>query len=288
MISGDVPTGPSDVVIFGFGYTGRAVARLARNAGERVVGTVRSPARAEALARDGFGVVLAETLDASVADPLVSEATRVVIAFPPDGTTEQAIAPALRRAAHVTFVSSTGVYGATSGRIDDDTPIPAERSASTRAYLAVEQLVRDLGGTVLRSPGIYGPDRGLHVRVTSGQHKIPGDGSRATSRIHVEDLAAFIRAAPEAPGETFVVGDLTPGPHGETVRWIAETYGVPLPPSVPLESVHESLRGDRRIDPARALARLGVTLRYPSYEIGMSPQETGLSSPGLRAVASTS
>ncbi len=269
-------TGPFDVVILGFGYTGRAVARQARDAGERVVGTVRSAARAEALARDGFEVVRADPLDAGVVAPLVGGASRVVVGFPPDGVTERAIIPALRGAAHVTFISSTGVYGAATGRIDDDTPIPATRSASAEAYLAAESLVRDLGGTVLRCPGIYGPDRGLHVRVVSGQHKMPGDGSRATSRIHVEDLAAFIRAAPRAPGETFVVGDLGPGPHVETVRWIAQVYGAALPPSVPIESVHESLRGDRRIDPSRAIERLGVTLRFPTYAHGMSPSETGL------------
>ena len=50
------------------------------------------------------------------------------------------------------------------------------------------------------------------------------------------------------------------------------TRGVPLPPFVPLESVHESLRADRRIDASRALATLGVTLRYPTYREGMAPQ----------------
>ena len=74
-------------------------------------------------------------------------------------------------------------------------------------------------------------------------------------------------------GETFVVGDLDPGTQAETVRWLAEAYGAPMPPSVPLESVHETLRGDRRVDPSRALRVLGVSLAYPSYKDGMSPAE---------------
>jgi len=73
-----------------------------------------------------------------------------------------------------------------------------------------------------------------------------------------------------------VVGDLEPAAHIEVVRFIAEAYGVALPPCVPLESVHESLRADRRVDASRALSTFGVTLRYPTYREGMSPSATSL------------
>lgn len=274
MTSSEALSDPFDVVILGFGFTGRAVAERARREGRSVCGTVRSAARAATLREAGFEVVRADHLDAALIAPLVGARTHVVVAFPPDGSTERAILPALRAAAAVTFISSTSVYGATVGRIDDATPVPPDASGSSR--LAAEALFREIGATTLRCPGIYGPARGLHVRVLSGQHKIPGDGSRATSRIHVVDLAAFVAATRTVSGETFVVGDLSPGPHVEVVRWIAETYGVPMPPSVPIESVHESLRGDRRIDPARALSTLGVTLAFPTYQAGMSPEATGL------------
>jgi hypothetical protein len=48
-----------------------------------------------------------------------------------------------------------------------------------------------------------------------------------------------------------------------------------MPPFVPLESVHESLRADRRVDASRALATFGVTLRFPTYREGMSAAATG-------------
>lgn len=267
---------PRDVVVLGCGYTGRAIAAFARERGLGFAGTVRSEGRAAALRAEGIEVVRADALDAGVVAPLVGDATHVVVAFPPDGTTEDAIAPALARAAAVTFISSTGVYGRVAGRIDDATPIPEDRSPTSLAYLRAESIFRAAGGTALRCPGIYGPDRGLHVRVIAGQHRLPGDGSRSTSRIHVTDLAALVLAARAVRGETFVVGDRAPCPQIEVVRWIAETYGAAMPPSVPLEQVHESLRGDRRVDPSRALAALGVTLRYPTYQLGMHPDATGL------------
>ena len=194
--------------------------------------------------------------------------THVVVTFPPDGETDARVS---LRAGAITYVSSTGVYGDARGVVDDDTPVTATPSPTAARRLEAEAVWRARGATILRCPAIYGPDRGLHRRVVSGQHQIPGDGSGYVSRIHVDDLAALILAAPAARGETFVVGDAMPAPHRDVVAWICERYGVPMPPSIPLERAHESLRGDRRVDSSRALRTLGVTLAYPSYTIGYAP-----------------
>jgi nucleoside-diphosphate-sugar epimerase len=271
------PSRIARVLVLGAGHVGSAVARLARSRGLAVTTTVRSNARAENLGAEGFEVVARSTLDLGVA-ALVDGATHVVVAFPPDGVTDARIAPALRDAAATTYVSTTGVYGDTRGRIDDDTPLPTKPTERGRRVLDAEAAYRDVGATVLRSPAIYGPTRGLHARVLRGEHRIPGDGSRFLSRVHVEDLAAFALASAAFTGETFVVGDLAPAPHLEVVEYVCAAYGVPLPEHVPLESVHESLRADRRIDPSRALQMLGVAPRFPSYRDGMSPSATGLRS----------
>ncbi len=267
------------VVVLGCGYAGAAVARLARERGDDVLTHVRSAARAAALRAEGFAVLEATRIDdAAVALLGIDEATHVVIAFPPDGVTDAQLAPQLIRAAAVTYISSTAVYREHRGLVDDRTPVgaPSERSAK---ILDAEQAYRDVGATVLRCPGIYGPDRGLHVRVLKGEHRIPGDGTRYLSRIHIEDLAQLVLASGAAGhprGETYVVGDAEPAAHIDVVRFIAESYRVPLPAHVPLESVHESLRADRRVDASRALRTLGVTLRHPTYREGMAPAATGM------------
>jgi hypothetical protein len=66
----------------------------------------------------------------------------------------------------------------------------------------------------------------------------------------------------------------------EVVRFICEAYGVSMPPFVALESVHASLRADRRIDASRALSMLGEALRYPTYREGMAPAATGVRARG--------
>ncbi|MBS2017397.1 MAG: hypothetical protein JST00_31230 [Deltaproteobacteria bacterium] len=254
-------------VIFGAGYAGSRAAAAAVALGDEVIATVRSEKRAAALEASGFVVTRAPVLE--VAERDVTEHTHAIICFPPDGETDTRLAPMLAKARAVTYLSTTGVYGEARGVIDDATPVTATPSASMARVLQAEAAYRAIGATVLRSPGIYGPDRGLHVRVASGNHRIPGDGSGFISRIHADDLASFLLASDAVRGETFVVGDDVPTRQRDLVAWICMEYGCPFPPSVPEEEVHETLRRDRRVDARRARQVLGVTLRFPSFRDGM-------------------
>lgn len=264
------------VLILGCGYTGTRVLGLARARGLPVTATVRSAERVAPLEAAGAQVIQSDVLGPEIAAHIDAD-TRVVVSFPADAETDARVAPLLRRAHSAMYVSSTGVYGGLRGRVDDSTPLPAASDARMERLQTAEQRYRDSGATVLRCPGIYGPDRGLHMRVLRGEHKLPGDGRATLSRIHAEDLAQFLLSTAAVSGETFVVGDREPAPHIDVVRFICETYGVPLPESVPLETLHASLRADRAVDPSRALGVLGVELKYPSYRQGMAPSATGIS-----------
>ncbi|HKU36835.1 MAG TPA: hypothetical protein VJR89_01775 [Polyangiales bacterium] len=264
----------SRVVILGCGYAGSRVLALAQRRGLPVVASVRSEERAPALREAGAEVLVAPRLGSEL-EPHLTPDARVVVAFPAHAETDSWLAPLLTRVHSAVYVSSTGVYGELRGRIDDATPLPAAEDARVLKLRAAEDTYRAAGVCVLRCPAIYGPDRGLHVRVLRGEHRIPGDGSRWLSRIHAEDLAQFA-LGPAAPGETFLTGDLEPAPHIDVVRFICERYGVPMPPAAPLETLHASLRADRAVDSARARERLGVTLRFPSYRQGMAPEATGI------------
>ncbi len=269
---------PADLLVLGCGYAGRTTALLARSAGQSVRVTTRSQERARSLGAEGLEVVHTGPLDRSV-EAHVGVGTHVVVAFPPDGETERRVADGLAGAASVAFISTTGVYPERAGRVDDETRAATPVTERTRRWLDAERTFLAVGATILRCPGIYGPDRGLHVRVLRGAHRIPGDGTRSTSRIHVHDVAQLLLASRRRPGATFVVGDLAPTTHLEIVEWLCATYRLPLPPFAPLDEVPVSLRADRRVDPSGALEALGVELVYPTYRTGMHPNATGLSSP---------
>jgi nucleoside-diphosphate-sugar epimerase len=236
----------TDVLVLGLGYAGRAIARLAEKRGLSTFGTHR---------RDG-------PFSAELLTKHLGPNTHVVVCFPPDGTTDAVVAPIVSGHA-ITYLSSTAVYG--DGVIDDTTPLvdtPGPRRDAEKIWQAA-------GATILRCPAIYGSDRGIHVRIQRGEYEIGGDGGSFTSRIHVEDLAALVLATRDVRGETFVVGDAHPATQDEICRWVASKLGVPMPPHVPLDQVHPTLRGNRRVDGSRALRVLGVTLQYPTYREGL-------------------
>jgi nucleoside-diphosphate-sugar epimerase len=264
----DVEPSP-DVIVFGAGYAGSRVCEAACRRKLSVVAVVRGAQSAERLHGRGFEVsVQAAT---HVAKKRVGPNTHAIITFPPDGSTDAALAPLLSRARAVSYLSTTGVYQELEGVIDDETALPHDTSDKYGRVLFAEEQYRRVGAAVLRSPGIYGPDRGIHLRLRRGEFKLSGDGSGYGSRIHVEDLAELLLASARTPGETFVVGDLEPTRQRDMVTWLCEKMGVAFPPSAPMHEVHETLRRNRRVDPSRALLLLGVSLKYPSYREGYAP-----------------
>lgn len=228
-----------------------------------MLGVVRSHDSAAQLRARGIDATTTDAL--TVAVEAVGPQTHALVTFPPAGPTDAALAPLLARARAVSYLSTTGVYEDLEGVVDDSTPLPTPPSPKYAAVLAAEAAYRAVGAAVLRSPGIYGAGRGIHLRLARGEFKLSGDGSRYGSRIHVEDLAQLLLASAGTPRETFVVGDLEPCRQRDMVAWLCSQMGVPFPASAALSEVHETLRRNRRIDSARALQRLGVTLKYPNY-----------------------
>jgi hypothetical protein len=260
------PVSDGPLLLLGFGDAARAVLRAA--AGRRVVASTRRAERAAEIEAAGARALVAPELTAGQIAPF-AEGAEVLVSFPPDGATDARVAAGLGGARSVVYVSSTGVYGDRRGVIDDTTPVdPGAPRAAPR--LAAEELYRARGAVVLRAPGLYGPGTGLHERLRAGSYRVPGDGQGCISRIHLDDLASLVLAALARgrAGETFVVGDLAPVPQIEMIRFLCERLGIPVPPSLPLAEVSPTLRGDRRVDPSRALRDLGVTLRYPTYREG--------------------
>jgi len=256
------------LLLAGVGFVAEAVAAAA--SGRLIAGTTRRPQSAAHL--EGLGIepiVLVPGMESALTER--SKDADIVVSFPPDGHTDARMAALLESARRLVYVSSTGVYGDTRGRIDNRTPA-APSDDTGRRRLAAEDSWRSAGATVVRAPGIYGPGRGLHRSLQTGAYRLPGDGSGIISRIHVDDLASVLLAALDADvaGRTYVVGDLCAVPQREVVEWLCERLGRELPPSMPLEHAPRTLRGSRAVDPTETLSELGVTLRYPSYREGFA------------------
>jgi nucleoside-diphosphate-sugar epimerase len=245
------------ILILGAGYTGSRVARLLSDSGHAVSALRRAdldftapdaPRRLAELAPPGCRVLhsvpsLPELADARLLAGLDGKAERVV------------------------YLSTTGVYGASS-LVDETTPI-APRHPREQARAATEAAVAAGPWTslILRPAAIYGPDRGVHVAMAQGRYTLVGDGSNYISRIHVDDLARIAAAALLVDWTgAYPVADLHPCPSREIAEYCARHFGLPPPVLAPDSEVPESRRNNRRVDGRAIFTRLGLELLYPGYE----------------------
>ena len=172
---------------------------------------------------------------------------------------------------HVTYLSTTGVYGDVR-YVDERTP-PAPRTERQRLRVLAERHVRRLAcrTAILRPAAIYGPGRGVHARMRAGDFLLPAGRPRMVSRIHVDDLAAIVAAsmARDVDG-AFPVADESPAPSSEVARFCSEATGLPLPAFVPASEVSATRRADRRVDGGAIRQLTGVRLLYPTYREGIA------------------
>lgn len=263
------------VLILGCGYTGSRVAALLAARGVRVIAAGRHPELAPA-----HPLVERAAVDAASPDGLrsllrlVAEGCRLLHSVPVlDGGREitreilATLGPALRR---VVYLSTTAVYGAQAD-VREDTPAAPE-TPEARLRRAAEQavLAGPWSSIVLRPAAIYGPGRGVHVSIPAGRFRMAGDGSAWVSRIHVEDLAALAEAAlfSEAGG-AWPVADLEPARQRDIAAFVCSLLGCAMPAAAPPESLHRTLRANRRVDGRAVFRAHSLALQYPSYREGI-------------------
>jgi nucleoside-diphosphate-sugar epimerase len=281
----------ANTLIVGCGYLGTRVAALLRHRGERVIATVRSPARAEGLRTQGIEPAIADVLDPGSLAALPG-AGRVLYCVGFD----RAAGPAMRsvyvdglrnvldaiagRVGRLVYASSTGVYGSCGEDwIDEDTPVdPAHESG--RVVLEAENLLRDRCGVmglplvILRFAGLYGPGRVPRRASLELGEPIVGDPDRPLNLVHIADAATAAVAALDrgAPGRIYLVSDDRPLPRRAYYTRAAELLGAPAPRFVPpVSGSPEALReaASKRVSNRRLKMELGVTLAYPDVYAGL-------------------
>lgn len=274
------------LVILGYGYSSQAFARRVRSRFDRIVGTVRAPARAAALSRDG---VVVKTFSDSEADPSlpddIAEADALLVSIPPDAAGDPALrrfkdaiaaAPKLR---WIGYLSTVGVYGDHAGGwVDEDTPLhPASERAVRRVAAENEWLgLGERAGkavAIFRLGGIYGPGQNMLVNLANGTARRIVKPGQYFSRIHVDDIAGALEASLERPraGGIYNVVDDEPAPPQDVVAYGAAVLGVEPPPEIPFEKAELSpmarafYADNKRVSNARLRGELGYGLLYPTY-----------------------
>lgn len=246
--------------IFGLGYSARVIAAALRARGWAVAGT------------GGVGLPFDDEDEVRAA---LKRAGHVLSSVPPAGGADPVLArygDALDHA-WLGYLSSTGVYGDTGGAwVDESAPTGGGRR-SARAEADAAWLAR--GARVFRLPGIYGAGRSALDRVRAGQaHRIALPG-HVFSRVHVEDIAAGVIAALEAPPGAYNLADDLPCSQNAVIEEACRLLGMPLPPLRTLDEAGLSPAArafyaeNRRIANGKARRVLGWRPRYPTYREGL-------------------
>ena len=263
--------------IFGLGYRAAFIRQALAARGWEVISTGRDGT----LSFDDSGNVCAALADCG----------HVLSSVPPAGDGSE---PVLERYGDALagkwlgYLSSTGVYGDTGGAwVDESAPIGTGRRTA-RAEADAAWLTR--GARVFRLPGIYGTGRSTLDRVRDGKaHRIDLPG-QVFSRVHVDDIAAGVIAALDAPPGAYNLADDLPCSQNAVIEEACRLLGLPL---LPLQSLDEAglspmalafYAENRRVANGKAKRVLGWRPRFATYREGLA-ELSAISNPAIASTA---
>ncbi|MBW8282878.1 MAG: SDR family oxidoreductase [Rhizobium sp.] len=275
-----------NVMIFGAGYSGKAIGRRLSLAGHRVSGTTRSVEKQASLHECGIapflfdGSEISPTLKAELAT-----VTHLVQSIAPgrDGDPlirlfrETELKSLMPKLEWIAYLSTVGVYGDHGGAwVDEDTTLKpvSQRSVERVEAEAAWQALAERYGVplaILRLSGIYGPGRNTFVNLANGTARRLVKPDQVFNRIRVEDIAAATAFLGEKlKAGIYNVTDDEPCPPQDVVAEAARLMGIAPPPEQAFETAEltpmaRSFYGEnKRVSNAR-LKALGFAFRHANY-----------------------
>ena len=279
-----------NVIIFGAGYSGKAIAASFADHGFAVSGTTRSAEKADDLRGLGIAPLLYDGRHLS--DDIraaLSGATHLVQSVSP-GPEGDALPPLLAvdlralapKLEWIGYLSTVGVYGDHQGNwVTEETPCQpeaargAERLVAEADWTALGQRY-GIPVSILRLSGIYGPGRNTFVNLAQGTARRLIKPGQVFNRIRVEDIgrAAWHLAEGRHAG-IYNVTDDEPCPPQDVVTEAARLMGIAPPPeqdfaTATLSPMARSFYGkNQRVSNAK-LKATGFTFRFPEYRASLA------------------
>jgi len=271
------------LLVFGFGYSGRAVAKAALAAGFGVVATSREPGRVAA--EDGVDIIHFEDAEDAILD-----ASHILATAAP---TERGDPVLQRYGAQIAvssvgwmgYLSTTGVYGNRDGGWVDEDSEPAPVSERAKRRVEAETAWREFEGQaavdIFRLAGIYGPGRSMFDDLREGTARRVVKPGHLFGRIHRDDIAAGVVAAMKNAGASgvriFNLTDDEPAASADVVVEAARLLGVEPPAAVTYEEAAPKMSPmglsfwaeSRRVANEKTKQALGIAWTYPTYREGL-------------------
>ncbi|HBV63270.1 MAG TPA: NAD(P)-dependent oxidoreductase [Rhodopirellula sp.] len=275
-------------MIFGCGYLGRRIARLAILDGNRVWATTRQRDKQQELASEGIQPIVADWTDRRTLKQLPA-VKHLVICVSYDRRSAhnryESQVGGLRNLLHVIspetkvcYISTTGVYHQQGGWwVDEASPTRPSRDGG-RAHLMAESLLNQMRPkspwTILRLSGIYGPGRIPRAADVIAGRPIASPQHGFLNLIHVDDAAEAVCSALRSRTQRlYVVSDDQPVVRSRFYEEIALQTGSKRPKFVTPDTgspVMMRSESNKRIWNRRMKRDLLPKLQFPTYRNGLA------------------
>ncbi len=268
------------LLVMGLGYSGRAIAALARDAGFEVAITTRDP-----------GQVAGDVIGFDQAGPAIVRATHLVMTAPPGEDGDPVLArhadairnaPALR---WIGYLSTTGVYGDRDGGTVDETTEPDPTSARARRRIDAETAWSAFASDtravdLIRLAGIYGPGRSVLDDLRAGTARPIRAPGHAFGRIHRDDIAGGTLSAiatATAGNRVLNFSDDEPAESADVIAYAANLLGLPPPAERTLAEAWPTMSpmarsfwsDNRRVLSVHTQRVLGRRWTHPTFREGL-------------------
>jgi len=177
-----------------------------------------------------------------------------------------------QRRPHVTFVSSTSVFGDNVHAVNETTP-PNPQSPGGRILWQAEQWLcqQDFPVTRVRFAGIYGPTRLRFLeRVAAGE--VSGVANAPSNRIHEDDCVGLLRCVIRSVHSGLHVPEVIHGVDEDqaTLGQVAAFIARRLHCSMPRFDGVPSARGGQRWVESLGIDQINYQLQFPDHISGYS------------------
>jgi hypothetical protein len=278
------------VMIFGAGYSGKAIANALKSAVGTISGTTRSENKFPNLEAAGMTPFLFDGVRFN--DDLIAamgNITHLVQSIAPGGQGDPLLALLgsdlkrfLPKLEWVAYLSTVGVYGDHDGAwVDEESPCrpvsarSVERVAAEAAWTAAAEKA-NVPLVTLRLSGIYGPGRNAFMNFEKGTARRLVKKDQVFNRIRVEDIgAALAFLASKNERGIFNVTDDEPCPPQDVVSFAATLMGVEPPPEQAFETADltpmaRSFYGENKRVSNAKIRSLGFNFDFPEYKISLT------------------
>ncbi len=273
----------SKLIIFGGGFSGQRIARVARQLGTKVLCSRRR--------ENSKGADFIFNADQECSNEIFEGATHVLSCIPPLLNGEDPVLLKIKNQLlntknlkWVGYLSTTGVYGDTKGSwVNENTSPNPQQERSIRRLSCEQQWVETkLPLQILRLPGIYGPGRSAFESLSNGTTKMIDKPGQVFSRIHVDDIAGsvlfLINLFSQGKNPPVInVADNLPTNNLEVIAFAAKIAKKSLPSTIPFEVAKKTMspmalsfwEENRKVDNQLLCKKLGYSLIHPDFKSGL-------------------